>query len=143
MARPEIAEVVEGRERIVPLPEGGVAPKPLRSLGIAWSSFAAVTLGVLVVAAIRWSLDHPFGIHWDEASYFNDVGLDLQRARSMMLLKLAGRLLLRCYGRPPAYRILALPFLALFGFHTTIARMVSLGCFVLSSGFVYAATRRV
>src|ERR1700733_3240979 len=111
MARPEIAEVVEGRERIVPLPEGGVAPKPLRSLGIAWSSFAAVTLGVLVVAAIRWSLDHPFGIHWDEASYFNDIGGDAQRARGMMLHKLAGRILLGTQGHPPAFRIIALPFI--------------------------------
>src|ERR1700691_4452911 len=99
MASRETTEVLEGRERIVPLPEGG-APKPLRSLGIAWSSFAAVTLGVLVVAAIRWSLDHPFGIHWDEASYFNDIGGDAQRARGMMLQKLAGRILLGTQGNP-------------------------------------------
>jgi Dolichyl-phosphate-mannose-protein mannosyltransferase len=142
MASRETTEVLEGRERIVPLPEGG-APKPLRSLGIAWSSFAAVTLGVLVVAAIRWSLDHPFGIHWDEASYFNDIGGDAQRARGMMLHKLAGRILLGTQGHPPAFRIIALPFITLFGFHTTLARLVSMACFAFSSWFIFLATRRV
>lgn len=112
------------------------------SAGKVWFSFAAVTLGVIILAAIRWSLDHPFGIHWDEAAYFNDVGGDVQRARGMLLIRLAGRIL-KGYGHPPAYRIIALPFLTLAGFHTTVARMVSLLCFALSSWFIYLATRRI
>lgn len=46
-------------------------------------------------------------------------------------------------GRPPAYRILALPVLGLTGFHTEIVRMVTLACFALSSLFVFLTTRRL
>jgi 4-amino-4-deoxy-L-arabinose transferase-like glycosyltransferase len=114
-----------------------------KSAGVVWCSLAAVALGVIILAAIRWSLDHPFGIHWDEAAYFDDVAIDVQRARGMMPLKLVGRILFRSYGHPPAYRLLALPFLTVLGFHTTVARLVSMACFILSSWFVYLATRRV
>jgi 4-amino-4-deoxy-L-arabinose transferase-like glycosyltransferase len=110
---------------------------------IVWPVFAVVTVTVIALAAIRWSLDHPYGIHWDEAQYFNDVGIDVQRLRGLMLVRLAGRILIKIWGRPPAYRLLALPFLALFGFHTATARLVSLACFGLSSWFIYLATRRL
>ncbi len=60
-----------------------------------------------------------------------------------MLLRLGGRILIKSWGRPPAYRILALPALGLFGFHTVAVRMVSLACFALSALFVYLAARRV
>lgn len=113
------------------------------SEGKFWQLFAAVTLIILVLAAIRWSLDHPYGIHWDEALYFDDALIDVQRLQSGMLLRLGGRLLIKSGLRPPAYRLLALPFLTLFGFHTTTARLVSLGCFGLSAWFIYLATRRV
>src|ERR1700746_244060 len=108
-----------------------------------WPFFAAATVLVIILAAIRWSLAHPYGIHWDEAQYFNDVDLDVQRLRAGMLLRLGGRILVHSWGRPPAYRLLALPFLALLGFHTAIARLVSLACFGLSSWFTYAAARHV
>src|ERR1017187_1722638 len=111
-------------------------PSSERSL---WPVFAAVTVIVIILAAIRWSLAHPFGIHWDEASYFNDVGFDVQRLRTGMLLKLGGRVLIKSFGRPPAYRLLALPLLGLFGFHTALARLVSLACFGLSAWFIYQA----
>src|SRR5580658_9105157 len=91
-----------------------------------WPVFAAATVIVIILAAIRWSLAHPFGIHWDEALYFNDVGIDAQRLRTGMLLRLGGRILIKSGARPPAFRLLALPVLGLFGFHTTLARLVSL-----------------
>jgi 4-amino-4-deoxy-L-arabinose transferase-like glycosyltransferase len=115
-------------------------PTPERSL---WPVLAAVTVAVIILAAIRWALDHPYGIHWDEAQYFNDVGIDVQRLRGFMLVRLAGRILIKSWGRPPAYRLLALPFLGLLGFHTVTARLVSLAWFGLSSWFIYVATRRV
>ncbi|HEY6770488.1 MAG TPA: glycosyltransferase family 39 protein [Candidatus Sulfotelmatobacter sp.] len=105
--------------------------------------FAAVVLTLLLAGAIRWMLDHPFAVHWDEAEYFNAVQIDVQRLSNGMLLKFAGRILLKSWGRPPAYRILADPLLALFGFHIFTARMISLACFTLSCGFIYLAVRRV
>jgi hypothetical protein len=108
-----------------------------------WSCFAAAAVLVIIVAAIRWSLAHPYGIHWDEAEYFDDVLIDITRLRTGALLRLGGRLLLNTRGIPPAFRILAIPFLVVFGFHATIARLTSLGCYALSSYFIYLATRRV
>lgn len=108
-----------------------------------WPAFAAATLLVIIVASICWSLHHPFGAHWDEAQYLNEAQLDAQRLRHAMLLRLAGRILIKSWGRPPAYRVLALPLLGLFGFHTVTVRLVSLACFALSSLFVYLSARRV
>jgi 4-amino-4-deoxy-L-arabinose transferase-like glycosyltransferase len=117
--------------------------KQLRSERSFWPSFAAVVVIVIIIAAIRWSLAHPYGIHWDEALYMNEAWIDAQRLHYGMILKLGGRILLTGWGRPPAYRLLADPFLALFGLHTTTARLVSLACFALSSWFVYLAGCRV
>jgi 4-amino-4-deoxy-L-arabinose transferase-like glycosyltransferase len=60
-----------------------------------------------------------------------------------MLLKFAGRILLKSWGRPPAYRLFTAPVLALFGFHAATARLVSLACFALSAWFIYAATKLI
>jgi 4-amino-4-deoxy-L-arabinose transferase-like glycosyltransferase len=124
------------------LPQGSRLMEQSRSEARFWSIFAAVTVAVILVAAIRWSLAHPYGIHWDEAEYLNNIWIDLQRLYQGNLHKLGGRILMS-WGKPPAYRLLALPFLALFGFHTTMARLVSLAAFGLSSWFIYLATRRI
>ena len=115
-------------------------PKLEKSL---WPFFAAFTVAVIMVAAVRWSFAHPYGIHWDEAEYLNWVAVDLQRLYSGMLLRLGGRILIGSQGMPPAYRVLALPFLVPFGFHTTAARLASLAEFGLSCWFIYLASRRV
>jgi hypothetical protein len=114
--------------------------RPERSL---WPFFAAFTVAVIILAAIRWSLAHPYGVHWDEAEYLNWVAVDLQRLYSGMLLRLGGRILIGSQGIPPAYRVLALPFLIPFGFHATAARLASLAGFGLSCWFIYLASRRV
>jgi 4-amino-4-deoxy-L-arabinose transferase-like glycosyltransferase len=117
-----------------------MSPRPERSL---WPFFAAFTVAVIIVAAIRWSLAHPYGVHWDEAEYLNWVAVDLQRLYSGMLLRLGGRILIGSQGIPPAYRVLALPFLVPFGFHATAARLASLAGFALSCWFIYLASRCV
>lgn len=114
-------------------------PRSERNL---WPFFAAIAVTVIILAALRWSLAHPYGIHWDEADYLNSIRGDLQRLQHGMLVKLAGRIL-KSWGRPPAYRLLALPFLAPFGYHTTLARLSSLACFGLSSWFTYLAACRI
>ena len=108
-----------------------------------WTVCAVATPLVIIVASIVWSLHHPFGVHWDEAIYLNQAQIDAQRLQHGMLLKLGGRILIKSAGRPPAYRILALPILGLFGFHTTVVRLVSIACFALSALFVYLAARRI
>ena len=108
-----------------------------------WQIFAVITLLVIMAAAIRWSLAHPYGAHWDEAAYLDQVAIDTQRLQAGMLLKLGGRLLMKCWGRPPAYRLLAVPVLAVFGFHTATARLVTLACFALTAWFIYMATKRI
>ncbi len=108
-----------------------------------WAVLAGATLMVLIVAGIAWSLHHPYGTSWDEAQYLNDAQIDAQRLQHWMLLKLGGRILIKSWGRPPAYRLLALPILGLFGFGATKVRLVSLACFALSSLFIYRASRRV
>jgi 4-amino-4-deoxy-L-arabinose transferase-like glycosyltransferase len=106
-------------------------------------TFAVSIVIVILAAAIRWSLAHPYGIHWDEAGYLNEAFIDAQRLRNAMVLKFGGRILLKSWGHPPAYRLLADPFLAIFGAHVTTARLVSLACYGLTSWYVYLSTRLV
>ena len=114
-----------------------------KTSGRYWLYFAIAAIIVIALAAIRYSLDHPYGTNWDESIYLNQVQVDIQRLHGGMLLRLAGRILVKSAGRPPGNRLLADPFLALFGFHTTIARLVSLACYGLSAWFIYLATRRI
>jgi len=108
-----------------------------------WPYYAATTVMVIIAAGVVWSHAHPFGIHWDEAEYLDQAGIDVQRLWAGKLLTLGGRILIKSLGKPPAYRILVLPFLAVFGFEATVARLVSLACFGLSTWFVYQATCRI
>lgn len=129
-----IAAPIEDRESSVERAQTGT--------GI-WPYFAAGTVAVLAIAIICWSLAHPYGVDWDEAQYLDEIQIDGQRLRTGHLLRLVGRILFRSFGRPPAYRILALPFVGLFGYHTALVRLVSLACFVLAVVFVYLAARRL
>jgi hypothetical protein len=108
-----------------------------------WLILAGFTVTAILMAVIRWSLAHPYGIHWDESGYIDDAFIDVQRLQHWMLFKVAGRVLVASYARPPAYRLLADPVLALFGASTTLARIVSLACYALSSWFVYRSARQL
>ncbi len=108
-----------------------------------WPFFAGAVVSVIVLVAIVWARAHPFGIHWDEAEYLDQSGIDVQRLWAGKLLTLGGRILIKSWGKPPAYRLLALPFLAVFGFHAMTARLVSLVCYCLSCWFVFRATSRI
>ena len=81
-------------------------------------------------------LDHPYGIHWDEAIYFNSVLRDIHNLHSGSLRQFGSILIGGDTARPPANLLLALPFLALFGFHTTVARLLSLACWGLSGWII-------
>src|SRR5882762_11858888 len=114
-------------------------PKSERNI---WYFFAFFIITAILVAAICWSLAHPYGIHWDESQYLNDIQINGQRFRTGHLLKLAGSILIKNL-RPPAYRLLAFPLIGVLGYHTTEARLISLACFVLSAFFVFLSVRRI
>lgn len=104
--------------------------------------FTALSLILILMAATRWIFDHPYAVHADEAAYINEVQLDAHRLLNGNLVRLAGRIILGDRNRPPAYRVLALPVLALVGFHTATARFVSLTLSGISLWFIYLTTRQ-
>src|SRR6266436_7101647 len=105
--------------------------------------FACLVVLAITIAAVRWILDHPYGIHWDEALYFDNVLRDIHNLYSGSLRQLGSILIGGDVRRPPANLLVALPFLALFGFHTAIARLVTLACWGVSAGITYLTTRRL
>jgi 4-amino-4-deoxy-L-arabinose transferase-like glycosyltransferase len=121
----------------------GPSPDQPRSPERLWVLRTCVLLLPIVIAAIRWTFDHPYGIHWDEALYFNNVLRDLHNLYSGSLRQLGSILIGGDIRRPPANLLLALPFLALFGFHTAIARLVTLACWGASAVSIYWTTRRL
>lgn len=106
-----------------------------------WLACTASVFAIIILAAICWSSAHPFGIHWDESGYLDETLIDVQRLRHLMLHKLGGRILFGSWGRPPAYRLIADPILAVFGTATATARLVSLACFSLAAWFVFLSGR--
>lgn len=120
---------------------GPVLEEP-RSEGRSWSLFGGGVGLLILAAATRWILAHPYGIHWDEAYYFNEALTDIHKLHSGSLHQL-GSILIDDPFRPPAYRLFALPFLALFGFHTATARFVTLACWLATAVFIYLTSRRM
>lgn len=100
-------------------------------------------LFLLVIAAVRWMLGHPYAIHWDEALYFNNLLRDLHNLHSGTLRQFGSIFIGGDVRRPPANLLLALPFVAAFGFHTVIPRLVTLACWGVSGWLVYLTTRRM
>ena len=105
--------------------------------------FACLVVLAIAIAAVRWILDHPYGIHWDEALYFNNALRDIHNLYSGGLRPLASILIGGDIRRPPANLLVALPFLVAFGFHTAVARFVTLACWGVSAWFIYLTTRRI
>jgi 4-amino-4-deoxy-L-arabinose transferase-like glycosyltransferase len=105
--------------------------------------FACLVVLAITIAAVRWILDHPYGIHWDEALYFDNVLRDIHNLYSGSLRQLGSILIGGDVRRPPANLLVALPFLIIFGFHTAVARFVTLACWGVSAWFIYLTTRRI
>jgi len=109
----------------------------------SWLLLICLLLGSILVAAIRWIFDHPYAIHWDEALYLNNVLRDIHNLHSGSLRQLGSILIGGDIRRPPANLLLALPFLTVFGYHTAIARLVTLACWGVSSWLIYLTVRRI
>jgi 4-amino-4-deoxy-L-arabinose transferase-like glycosyltransferase len=121
----------------------GPATEPSRAGERTGLLLTALLLLPILIAAIRWILDHPYAIHWDEALYFNGALRDLHNLHSGSLRKLGSILIGGDVRRPPANLLIALPFLAMFGFHTAIARLVTLACWGGSAWLTYLTARRM
>jgi hypothetical protein len=107
-----------------------------------WLWFAIGLIGLLVIAAVRWMFWHPFATQADEAWYINETQIDLQVLHSQGLHQLARWMVHGDGSRPPAYRLLVLPFVELFGYHTQLARFITLSCYLVSGWFTYLTTMR-
>ena len=59
----------------------------------SWFLLLALTLIVLLTSAVRWMLDHPYAISWDEAEYFNVVLSDESTFRDSGLRALRSQIL--------------------------------------------------
>jgi 4-amino-4-deoxy-L-arabinose transferase-like glycosyltransferase len=98
---------------------------------------AALILAVVFTADVRWMFDHPFGIHWDEAGYLNQVATDAQALRSGDPRAIARDIVYTDRGRPPAYRLVTAPAVALFGPSSALCRLLSFGLFAIAAILVY------
>jgi hypothetical protein len=114
--------------------------EPDNSTGRLWLCCASILLLLIMFSATRWILSHPFGFDWDEAVYFNESLTDIQNLHSGSLHKIAGILVADPF-RPPAYRLIALPVLSLFGFHPALARFISLALSGLTALFIFLTVR--
>lgn len=108
-----------------------------------WSAFALVTLSTITVAAIFWILDHPYGTNWDEARYINRAYRDVAFVHEGGIGQFIKGVITEDRSRPPAYRLIALPFTLLLGVNSTIVRLISLTSLWVSLAFIYLAARRI
>lgn len=106
-----------------------------------WLLLAVLSVVMVTIASISWMKDDPQAISWDEASYFNHVIQDLSAFKSSGLHGIAWNLLREDDDRPPAYRLLSIPFVIVFGFSPTVVRLVSTGFFIVTLLIVFLAAR--
>lgn len=108
-----------------------------------WLILSIVVVAGILAASVLWVFDHPFGISWDEAQYFNQDQSDIRTLKTEGLHSLARAFYYTDTLRPPAYRVLMIPFTYTLAFSPALARMVSLACFVITLLLVFQATSRV
>ncbi len=100
-------------------------------------------LALLSIQACRWSLRHPFGVTWDESNYINFAYRDAQFLRHDGPGRAAKAMIFEDRGRPPAMRIVALPFTAIFGPSVILLRLISLGCLWITAWLFYQSAKRL
>jgi 4-amino-4-deoxy-L-arabinose transferase-like glycosyltransferase len=108
-----------------------------------WFGFAALIIVLIFMASVLWMRDHPFGIGWDEAEYFDRALSDLNHLKDDGLVAFVRGMLFEDTIRPPAYRLLVIPFTFVFGFSPATVRLVSLSIFVFGLVFVYLTAKNI
>ncbi len=109
----------------------------------SWFLLLSLILVVLLSSSVKWILDHPCAVSWDEASYFNTVLADQAALRVSGLRGLRTQILYDDRGRPPAFRLIAIPFHVVFGFSPVKMRLVSLGFHCASLVLLFLTTRKI
>lgn len=110
---------------------------------VFWSTFGLVAFCTISIAVVHWIWDHPYGTNWDEARYINRAYRDVAFFQDGGLFQLFQGLVSEDRSRPPAYRMLVLPFSLLFGTSTTLLRVCAWGFWGATLGFVYLAGRAI
>jgi 4-amino-4-deoxy-L-arabinose transferase-like glycosyltransferase len=108
-----------------------------------WLLIAVISVTAVLAAAARWILYHPYGVNWDEAAYFNQALNNIRILHGRNIYHLVGMFLIGDPTRPPANRLLVLPFLILFGHSIAVARFVTVAFSGLSAWFLYSCVRRL
>lgn len=75
-----------------------------------WRGSMALAMLAVVSAVVRWQLHHPLPLFWDEANYVSQAILDHRFFQSGGVVRLVKALLFEDPLRPPAYRLLVLPW---------------------------------
>ena len=104
-----------------------------------WPCFALGVTAVIFSATLFFIRDTPLPSTWDEALYVNLVQQDLQSYNEGGLHKLATSLRYNDTHRPPAYRILVLPYNLIFGVQTTALKAHALFFWCLTLWIMYLA----
>lgn len=108
-----------------------------------WLSIAVICMTIIVLSAMRWIHDHPYGAYWDEALYLDQAVDNIRILHSGNLRHIGGLILIGDPMRPPAYRLLVLPFLAAFGNRIAVARFLTLAFATFSAFLIYQSGRRI
>ena len=106
-----------------------------------WLLLASVSIVLVTIASISWMKADPVAISWDEAVYFNQVIQDVNHFNASGLHGLASALLHEDSIRQPAYRMLSIPFVLVFGFTPTLVRLVNLGFFLITALILFLTAR--
>ena len=108
----------------------------------AWGILCAVVAFFVIVGAINYMVGDRGRTGWDEADYINQAFLD-RASLSRGPKPYIGALLKEDVARPPAYRILHVPFTLAAGLSTTSLRLFSFASLLITLGLVYLAVAEV
>lgn len=108
-----------------------------------WIAFALLALSTITITSLFWIVAHPYGTNWDEARYINRAYRDVATFRDGGIGELIRVLIQEDRSRPPAYRLLVLPFTLLFGANPILVRFISLMSLWVSALFIYLAGKRI
>jgi hypothetical protein len=109
-------------------------------------SLRVVSLLILLaaaIAALRWNAAQRYPLWWDEANYYNQVFDDRQAILQGGPAALAKSLLFADQDRPPAYRALAAPFVAVTLPSLSLLRTFALCVTISSMLLLWRACRTV
>lgn len=108
-------------------------PRLRRLLRFPWLGCGAIAAGLALWGLLRWAAGHPHGgLGWDEAVYVNTALRDWQRWEFVGKRAFLAGFWTDDPARPPAHRLLAVPFSLLSGADVFWLRVSSIAGFALA-----------